>query len=164
MKRILTSAALLALAVPAAAEDYSQLAAGAGITRAQAGALTLSEIAAYKFNRDTRGDEQQPIAEPSAAVRVDPAAHAQLIAAAGLTPAEAAGMSLSEIAAAKHNAGTRGDERQTVVAAGGMGKAGDQLVAVAGLDPAAASGLSLTEVAAVKFNRDTRADDRQTVD
>jgi hypothetical protein len=156
MKRILTTV-LVALALPAAAQDYSQLAAGAGLSRSDAQALSLTEIAAYKFNRDSRGDEQQAIVVRTASVRADPARHAQLIAAAGLTADEAAGLTLAELAAAKHNAGSRGDER-IAAGAGGTGATGVRLAAAAGLDPAAAADLSLTEVAAIKFNRDTRDD------
>ena len=159
--KLLTPALLLALAVPAGAEDYSQLVPGTGISRSEAATLTLTEVAALRFNRGSRGDEQQAIVARSATVEVDPARHARLIAAAGLTPAEAAGMTLAEIAAAKHNAGTREDDR-IVAAAGGAGEPGPSLVAAAGLDAGAAAGLILTEVAAIKFNRDTRSDDRQT--
>jgi hypothetical protein len=162
MKRIVLTTVSLALAAPAVAQDHTQLAVSAGISRGEAQTLTLTEIAAYAFNRGTRGDDRQAIIAESAPVQVDPARHAQLIAAAGLTPAEAQGLTLSQLAAAKHNAGTRGDDRQTVMAAAGAGMAGPQLVAAAGLDAGAAEGLSLSEVAAVKFNRDTRQDDRQT--
>jgi hypothetical protein len=42
-------------------------------------------------------------------------ANAQLIAAAGLTPAEAAGLSLTEIAQAKFNRDSRGQDAQQIV-------------------------------------------------
>jgi hypothetical protein len=94
--------------VYAQAGDVSQLAAAAGIAPAEAATMSLTEIAAAKFNRDTRGDDRQVVstAEP---IMADPVRHAQLIAAAGLTPEEAAGKSLTEVAAAKFDRDTGDD-------------------------------------------------------
>lgn len=45
--------------VYAQAADVSQLAAAAGVTPAEAATLSLTELAAAKFNRDTRDDDRQ---------------------------------------------------------------------------------------------------------
>jgi hypothetical protein len=87
-------------------------------------------------------------------------ADSQLIASAGLTPAEAEGMSLTEIAVAKFNRGSDQDGRQVIVTAGSGGDTA-QLAASAGLDPAGARGLSLVEIAVAKFNRGAGHDGRQ---
>jgi len=167
MKRILKTTAFVAVAAftvtPAAAEDLSQLIAGSGISRGEAATLTLNELAVLKFNRGADGDDVQAIVDRAGSGEVDVVRDAQLIAAAGLTPEKAEGMTLRELAVAKRNAGASGDERQVVVKVRGAGEAGDQLIAASGLDPAQAYGLSLSEIAAAKFNRDTRQDDRQTV-
>ena len=89
-------------------------------------------------------------------------AQSQLIANAGLTPAEAAGLSLNEIAVAKFNRGSDSSERQ-VSFTPASGGASAQLAASAGLAPHQAQSLTLTEIAAAKFNRDTSADDAQRV-
>jgi hypothetical protein len=158
MKRYFTiTTALLGLsfAGASAAQDVSQLAAGAGLSRAEAQQLSLSEIAAMKLNRGSDNDERQAILPDAGAVEVDPARHAQLIAAAGLTAAEAAGMTLSDLAVAKFNAEARYDDRQRTPGVATGAQAGAQLIAGAGLTPAEARGKSLTEVAAAKFARDT---------
>jgi len=90
-------------------------------------------------------------------------AQSQLIANAGLTPAEAAGLSLNEIAVHKFSRGASGDDRQGIVTPGSGGDV-SQLAASAGLTPSEAQGLSLTEIAAVKFNRDSAGDDGQRVE
>ena len=89
-------------------------------------------------------------------------AQSQLIANAGLTPAEAAGLTLNEIAVAKFNRDAGSDDRQVIFTPGVGGEIG-QVAASAGLAPDEASGLSLTEIAAVKFNRDADPDDSQRV-
>jgi hypothetical protein len=89
-------------------------------------------------------------------------AQSQLIASAGLTPAEAAGLSLNEIAVAKFNREADSGDRQPAFSKGSNGDA-SQLAASAGLGVSEARGLSLTEIAAVKFNRDAPGDDRQRV-
>jgi hypothetical protein len=162
MKRILlgtaiTGATILGVmfgaAVIASAAD-SQLAASAGITDAHG--MSLSEIAAVKFNNDTRGDDQQAVEHVMAPIYVDATRHAHLIRQAGLTPAEAEGLTLSELAAAKHNAGASdGDNMIVVVSTRGTARPNPQLAASAGLTPAEASGMTLSEIAAAKFARDT---------
>ena len=58
-----------------------------------------------KINRESRGDERQLVKGGDVTVTTrsvaSGAAYAQLAASAGLSPAEASGMSLGEIAAAK---------------------------------------------------------------
>ena len=64
MTRILTTTALMAISfatVPAAAQDVAQLAAGAGLSRAEAQHLTLTEIAVMKFNRGADSDGRQAL-------------------------------------------------------------------------------------------------------
>ncbi len=51
------SALAFGIAVPAFAD--SQLAASAGLTADEAATMSLTEIAAVKFNRETRADDQQ---------------------------------------------------------------------------------------------------------
>jgi hypothetical protein len=74
--------------------------------------------------------------------------------AAGLSPAEARGLSLNEIAVAKFNRDVSGADRQRIVTPGSAGATG-QLAASAGLSPDQADRLSVTEIAAAKFSRDT---------
>lgn len=165
MKRILlgtaiTGATILGVmfgaAVIASAADVRQLAASAGLSAAEAEGMTLSEIAAMKFNKDTRGDDQQAVTHVTVPIRVDATRDAQIIRQAGLTPAEAEGLTLAEIAAAKHNAGASdGDNMIVVVSTRGTARPNPQLAASAGLTPAEARGMSLSEIAAAKFARDT---------
>ncbi len=158
--------ATFAVGLQAQAADTSQLAAAAGISPAEASTMSLTEIAAAKFNRDSAGDDRQSTSHATATA-VDPARHAQLIAAAGLTPDEATGLTLTQLAASAFNASSDGDARQPVVSMSSRGpvvltSADAHLAFAAGLTPAEARGMSLTEVAAAKFNRDTRDDDRQS--
>lgn len=169
MTRIFTRCALASLAIlgatfagglhAAQAGDAHQLAAAAGLSPAEAAGMTLTEIAAAKFNRDTRGDDRQSISD-AAPVRVDQDRHAQLIAVAGIAPADATGMTLTQLAAGVFNAGSDGDDAQAVVTMSTRGpvRIGSQLVAAAGLDPVEAQGMSLTEIAAAKFARDSDSD------
>jgi hypothetical protein len=97
----------------------------------------------------------------------------QLIRNTGLSPAEAEGMSLSEIAGAKFNRDADGNDRQPVFrpAAGnskssrGLGheETRQQLISHVGLPSETAEGLSLDHIAAMKFNRSASADERQPV-
>ena len=89
-------------------------------------------------------------------------AQSQLIASAGLTPAQAEGLSLNEIAVAKFNREADSGDRQASFTPGSGGDV-SQLAASAGLSPDQARSLSLTEIAAVKFNRGADGDDRQRV-
>ena len=143
--------------VYAEAADVSQLVAAAGVAPAEAATLSLTELAAAKFNRDTRDDDQQTVSD-AAPTMVDPYRHAQLIGAAGLTSGEAAGLTLTQLAAGAFNAGSDDDDAQPVVTMSSRGPVGSiepHLAFAAGLDPADAQGLSLSAVAAAKFRRDT---------
>jgi hypothetical protein len=92
-------------------------------------------------------------------------ANDQLAASAGISPAEAAGLSLTEIAQAKFNRETGGDDRHEIVTPGVASAASlASFAKAAGLSPAEAQGMSLTEIAAVKFNRETRGQDAQRVE
>ena len=166
LKTIAVAAALLGAAAPAFAQ--SQLIANAGLTPAEAQGLSLTEIAAAKFNRGSDGDDQQRVLRGSNVTVISRSASGgvaspQLAANAGLTPSEAQGLTLSEIAAAKFNRESDGDNQQrvarpdvvTVASRSAGGSASSQLAANAGLTPDAARGLSLSEIAAVKFARES---------
>ena len=75
------------------------------------------------------------IAAVAIAFAAAPAFADQLAANAGLSPAEAQGLSLTEIAQAKFNRDTRGDDRHPVVVIPGSGGDYTQLAAVAGVSP-----------------------------
>ena len=165
LKTIAVAAALAGAAAPAVAQ--SQLIANAGLTPVEAQGLTLSEIAAAKFSRSAGHDERHAIVARGGGVTAisrsaDDAAGSQLAANAGLTPEQAQGLSLSQVAAAKFSRSAGHDAQQVVVhrdavTAIGRSAAGayPQLAASAGLTPDEALGLSLTEIAAAKFDRDT---------
>lgn len=87
----------------------------------------------------------------------------QLVAAAGLSPSEASGMSLTEIYAHKINRESGRDEKVTVSSrtiSGFRASEYDQLVASAGLGMDEAQGMSLAEIAATKTNRGATRDER----
>ncbi len=91
-------------------------------------------------------------------------AQSQLAANAGLSPAEAAGLSLTEIAQAKFNHDSRGDNQQVLVHHGVASPAAKaSLAANAGLSAAEVQGSTLNQIAAVKFNNESAGGDRQTV-
>jgi hypothetical protein len=81
-------------------------------------------------------------------------AQSQLVASSGLSPAEASGLSLNEIAAAKFNRDVSGSDQQRAFTRGSAGETG-QLAASAGIPADEADRLSVTEIAAAKFSRDT---------
>jgi len=87
-------------------------------------------------------------------------AGSQLAASAGLSPAEAQGLSLSEIAQIKFNRDTRGDDRHPIVVPGNGGDT-DQLASAAGLSKSEAAALTLDEIFVAKINREARGDERQ---
>jgi hypothetical protein len=91
-------------------------------------------------------------------------AQSQLIASAGLTPAEARGLTLTEIAQAKFNREADSQDRQPVTIDRVSGS-GDrtQLIASAGLTPTDARGLSLTGIAIAKYNNEVPTQDRQGI-
>jgi hypothetical protein len=89
----------------------------------------------------------------------------QLAASAGLTPAEAEGMSLAQIHALKVNREARRDERITVSGReypGTVTVSNAQFVASAGLTADEARGMSVTEVAAHKNNFRATRDEQIT--
>ena len=91
--------------VPGASGDTSQLAAAAGLTAEEAQGLSLNEIYVAKINREARGDDKQAVkgGQVTMGTRSTFAgtSNVQLIAVSGLSPQDAAGMSRTEIAAAK---------------------------------------------------------------
>ena len=99
------------------------------------------------------------IAAAAIAFAAAPAFADQLAANAGLSPAEAQGLSLTEIAQAKFNRDTRGDDRHPIVVPGSGGNV-TQLAAVAGVSP---DGKSLNEIFVAKINREARGDEQQAV-
>jgi hypothetical protein len=167
MTRIFTRTALASAAILAAgfaagvraqAADMAQLAAAAGVSPAEAATMSLSELAAAKFTRDSADENHQKIAD-TRVIPVDPARHAQLIASARISPAEAESLTLSQLAASKFNAGSDDDNAQPVaMSSRGPVSVGSHLAYTAGVDPAEAGGMSLTEIAAAKFARDTGDD------
>ena len=73
-------------------------------------------------------------------------------------PGEAAGLTLTQLAAGAFNAGSDDDDAQPVVTMSSRGPVSiiePHLAFAAGLDPADAQGMSLSAVAAAKFSRDT---------
>lgn len=91
-----------------AASDRSQLQETLATSSGQS--YTLSELGAAEADRETVRDNQQIIVHPGIAVAVPgtakissmpPQVVDELIEAAGLTPAEAANMTLSQVAAKK---------------------------------------------------------------
>ncbi len=96
-----------------------QLAASAGLSPDSARYRSLDELAVAMFNRNTRPSDQQIVVKHGAAVvatrSVNGAANAfgQLIASAGLTSAEAEGMTLSEIVQYKFDRDVPEVDRQT---------------------------------------------------
>lgn len=85
-------------------------------------------------------------------------ANDQLAASAGLSPAEAQGMSLTEIAQYKFNRGVSHSDQQGVGIEPGSGGVTTQLSARVGAEPGT---MSLNELTVAKYNAETRQDDRQ---
>lgn len=164
MNRILTTAAVASLvALPAFAQGPSQLAASAGLTPAQAQTMSLAEIAAAKFNRDSRDDARQTVSVDRTPIAVDPVRHAQLIAVADIDADAARGLTLSDLAAAKFNAAADGDSRFVLVtmsSRGPVAMAPAQLIAAADLTQEEARSMTLTEIYAHAHNRHSAADDQ----
>ena len=77
----------------------------AGLTADEAQGMSLNEIYVAKINREARGDDKQAVKGGQVTMGTRSAfagsSNVQLIAAAGLSSEDAAGMSLTEIAAAK---------------------------------------------------------------
>lgn len=150
MKRINATAAAIGLALltfaPAGAQTLSQLAAGNG--------LTLDEVYAAKINRESGHDEHQATPGRGAtAARFEPAAQTQLVAAAGLEPGEAEGLSLDQVFALKTSRNARNDERQM---------AGDARYAWLTQGAKVARGSDLDKAYAAKINRESGRDGQQS--
>ncbi|MBP7240491.1 hypothetical protein [Amaricoccus sp.] len=99
---------LSALACAAPALAQSQLESNAGLTAEQARGLTLNEIATVKFNRGEATQDQNLVRRQVAVTALafqgtDAAGYDQLAGAAGLSPEQAEGMTLDQIATAKFN-------------------------------------------------------------
>ena len=85
----------------------------------------------------------------------------QIARGLGLSPDEAARLSLTEIVVITHNPERRGDDRIGRPAPGDAGPAArSQLVRAAGVSPDEAAEMSLTELAAAKIRREARGDDK----
>lgn len=170
MKRAVTTASALALSLlalaPVNAQSWTQLAASAGLTADEAQGMTLNEIYAAKINHETGRDGQQLVSRRAAPAIVVVTRDARLIAAAGLTPMEAQGMALAELASNKSSFNARRDERQVVVSSRSIEgidpAAHRQLVAAAGITGAEAFGLSLNDLYVLKINKESGRDDRQS--
>lgn len=101
--------------VPGMSSDAArtQLIASGGLTVAEAEGLSLNDLLIAKVNRNGDRDSRQWPVESSVTVATrsvsmpDP----QLLSAAGLTEAEAAGLTLNEIAIAKFNRDSSRDNR-----------------------------------------------------
>lgn len=94
----------VSIAPASGGSDRGQLSAGTSVTQGGARGMSLTEISAVKFNDDGGRDDAQTVRSTvTAATRGSGArtSRAQLIAGAGISPADAAGLTLSEIAAAK---------------------------------------------------------------
>jgi hypothetical protein len=160
---LVAAGACLAIASGAAyADDLDQLAATAGLEASEIEGLTLTEVAAYKFNRDSIG--QRAAIEPGSN-----GTREQLAESAGLTADDADGMTLTVIAAYHFNRGSSGDDQQTIrggsrVTMASRSLGASQLAREAGLTEAEAETLSLRQIAAHVFNRGGPAEDWQRTD
>ena len=84
--------------------NTSQLAEAAGISADEAAGMSLEQIFIAKINREARGDEKQAVKYSAVTLSTRSVyfgGQEQLVASAGLSASEAAGQSLTEIAAAK---------------------------------------------------------------
>ena len=103
------------------------------------------------------------IAAAAVAFAAAPAFADQLAANAGLSPSEAQGLTLTQIAQIKFNRESDTDDRQAVIIVPGHAGSYDQLAASAGLSPAEARGMTLEEIVVAKVNKETYTDDPQLV-
>jgi len=160
MKRfvqIVATSGALAIAglAPAFAQGVStpsmaQLIAQAGLSSEEAQDLTLSQIAALKFNNSA--GFSQTVYTPEAGP-VPTAARAQIARVAKVSSAEAESLALSELAAAKFNASHPNDAIS--LSRSEAGPVSDatraQLIGAAGLSPAEAADLSTAELMQIKL-------------
>jgi hypothetical protein len=105
----------------------------------------------------------QTIAAAAVALAAAPAFADQLAANAGLSPSEAQGLTLTQIAQVKFNRESDTDDRQAVIIVPGNSASYDQLAASAGLSPAEARGMTLDEIFVAKVNKESDTDDQQLV-
>lgn len=102
--------------------DYRRLAATTGVTPGVAAGMSLTELAAVKFNNEASRDDRQTVTRQTTVVVATRSARdmsgtlAQLIASARLTPSEAVGMSLTEIARRKFDQDGSNDDEETASA------------------------------------------------
>lgn len=93
--------------------DYTRLAASFGMDAEEARGMSLEEVFVAKVNHGKGVSERQLVKDGAMSIAtrspVDVAGRAQLAASAGLDPAEAAGMTLGEIAAVKFARGPAND-------------------------------------------------------
>ena len=90
----------------------AQLIAAAGLTAEEAQGMTLAEVASIKASFNARRDDRQVVVSSRSIEGIDPATHRQLVAAAGITGAEALGTSLNDLFVLKINKESRRDDRQ----------------------------------------------------
>ena len=91
-----TVALAIGAAAPAAAGHWSQLVAAAGLSPAEAEGMSLSELAAHKFNRDGAADDDVTVSIPCHTV-CDNVSPRRRVVAAGPGPHQAHGVTLTEI-------------------------------------------------------------------
>jgi hypothetical protein len=149
------AAVALALVAGAASADATQLAIAAGVSPAEAGAYSVNDLARMKRNAETGRDEQAPLVGGSGST--GGAGRSQLIAAAGLTQAEAADMTVAQLAIVKSNREARRDDVHPVVSSRSVafesaGRA--QIVASVFNVADAADGLTMHEIYRAKIARE----------
>jgi len=159
---LITGACLTIASGPAFSDDLSQLAASAGIDASKIEELTLTEVAAYKFSRDSIG--QKAGIEPGSNGPSEP-----LAVSAGLSADQASGMTLTVIAAYHFNRGSSDEDQQTIRSSERVTMASrspdtSQLAHSAGLADAEAQDMSLRQIAAYAFNRGAPSQDWQRTD
>jgi hypothetical protein len=157
-----TGASVAIVSGPVFADELDQLAASAGLEASEVEGLTLTEVAAYKFSRDSIG--QRSGIEPGSN-----GTREQLAESAGLSADDADGMTLTVIAAYHFNRGSSGENQQTVrsgsrVTMASRSVGASQLAHDAGLTDAEAENLSLRQIAAYVFNRGGPKEDWQRTD
>jgi hypothetical protein len=149
-------AGLLLTGGAAAAQDHRQLAAAAGLSQAEARGLTVPQITERFIVHNGESDGQLSVPVASAQPRAAAQNHEQLAATAGLSPAGARDLTVSQIAERffAHYGESNGQPSASaasalprVFRAAAAGGGRDQLIAEAHLSQAQAAGLSLTEIA-----------------
>jgi hypothetical protein len=157
--KFFTTTFVVSLAVfpPAFAQDArAQFAANAGLTAAEAQGLSLQELAVLNHNLGARRDDEQVIVMHDTTGSVDARARTQLVLAAGVAPAEAAGLSLDELTVLKHNSDVRRDDQIIIVSgrSADVSNAGHaQFAASTGIDADAARGMTLDEIYVLRIEK-----------